>query len=186
MVGEASNAISRSAWLLVPTGGALALTVMAFVLLGDAVRDATVERGTIPPPILGRRRVGRRTTPVPEEPAPDADAILSVHGLTITLPRDGESAAVVQDVGFSIHAGETVGLVGESGCGKSITARAILGLLPAGAQVTAGSVVLDRAELTRLPERALRNIRGSGIALISQDPSAASTRRSRSAASCAR
>jgi peptide/nickel transport system permease protein len=78
--------------------------------------------------------------------------------------------AVVSDVSFTLEPGECVGIVGESGCGKSTTIKAILGLLPAGGRVTAGAVLFDGADLTRLPEKALSRIRGAGIALVSQDP----------------
>jgi peptide/nickel transport system permease protein len=63
-----------------------------------------------------------------------------------------------------------VGVVGESGCGKSTAVKAILGLLPVGGRVTAGSVLFDGADLTRLSERALSRVRGAGVALVSQDP----------------
>jgi peptide/nickel transport system permease protein len=63
-----------------------------------------------------------------------------------------------------------VGIVGESGCGKSITAKAILGLLPAGGAVTAGAAVFAGEDLTALGERDLSRVRGAGIAFISQDP----------------
>ncbi len=159
MVAEASSAMTQSPWLLVPTGGALMLTVMAFGLAGDDVRDATAARSQRPPSL--RRRPARPAGPV------DLDgALLSVRGLTVTLP----GGTVVRDVGFDVGRGEAVGIVGESGCGKSVTARAVLGLLPGGAVVTGGSVVFDGTELTGLGERALGRIRGAGIALISQDP----------------
>jgi oligopeptide/dipeptide ABC transporter ATP-binding protein len=166
MVGEASTAMSQDPWLLVPTGGALMLTVMAFGLVGDAVRDLTMERGrstaSLVPhrPRLRRRHAVEATTPSEAAPA------LSVRGLTVAIG----GTTVVRDVTFEVASGEAVGIVGESGCGKSVTARAILGLLPAGAVVTAGSVVFDDAELTLLGEHDLNRVRGAGIAFVSQDP----------------
>jgi peptide/nickel transport system permease protein len=166
MVAEASNAMSRDPWLLVPTGGALMLTVMAFGLVGDAVRDATMGRAVSAAPLL-RHRPRRRTADEPTAPPGDGAApALSVRGLTVTL----RGVTVLRDVSFDLAAGEAVGIVGESGCGKSITAKAVLGLLPAGGAVTAGSVLFDGSDLTVLSEKALNGVRGAGIAFISQDP----------------
>jgi len=166
MVGEASSAMSQNPWLLVPTGGALMLTVMAFGLVGDAVRDATMERGESAASLLPHRPRRRRTDEPMEPSGTKAAPALSVRGLTVTLG----GTTVVRDVTFDVAAGEAVGIVGESGCGKSITARAILGLLPAGGAITAGSVVFDGRDLTVLSERELNRFRGAGIAFISQDP----------------
>ncbi len=166
MVGEASSAMSQDPWLLVPTGGALMLTVMAFGLVGDAVRDATMGRGASTVSLLPHRPRRRRTDEPVEPPGTGAVPALSVRGLTVTLG----GTTVVRDVTFDVAAGEAVGIVGESGCGKSITARAVLGLLPAGGAVTAGNVVFDGRDLTVLSEKERGRVRGAGIAFISQDP----------------
>jgi peptide/nickel transport system permease protein len=91
---------------------------------------------------------------------------VSVRGLTVAIGSD----TVVRDVGFEIAPGEALAIVGESGCGKTITAKAILGLLPAGGEITAGSIVFDGRDLTALREKELNRVRGAGIAFISQDP----------------
>ncbi|ATI41068.1 microcin ABC transporter ATP-binding protein [Pacificitalea manganoxidans] len=76
---------------------------------------------------------------------------------------------VLQDLSLRLEPGRITGLVGESGSGKSMTALAILGLLPAGAQVT-GGVVLDGAEITTLPERRMARLRGREIGMVFQEP----------------
>ncbi len=95
-------------------------------------------------------------------------ALLDVLGLGVTYP----GAAVLRGVSFAIGRGEVLGLLGESGCGKSTTALAILGLLPRGASVT-GSVRFEGRELLELREPEWRGIRGAGVSLIFQEPRAA-------------
>ena len=96
-------------------------------------------------------------------------ALLSVTGLTVELQTSRGMAPAVRGVSFELEKGGTLGLVGESGCGKSITALAIMGLLPDGAR-TAGRVDLDGTDLLGLDEDALCQIRGNRIAMIFQEP----------------
>jgi peptide/nickel transport system permease protein len=103
-------------------------------------------------------------------PAAPADALLRVDGLTVTDPG---GAQLVSDVTFHINRGETFGLVGESGCGKSITASAILGLLPRGVTVASGSIRLQDTELAGLTGEPLRRVRGGRIGMVFQDPGSA-------------
>jgi peptide/nickel transport system permease protein len=170
MVGEASNVISQDPWLLVPAGGILVLTVMALGLLGDGLRDVAAER---------QLTVPRRTRQVPREPAaPEAAApeattsLLEVRGLSIAFAQGNGMITVVQDVSFDLAPGEALGIVGESGCGKSVTTRALLGLLPSGGRVTAGHALFGGRDLAVMTERDFvrARIRGGDIALISQDP----------------
>ncbi|UUT36600.1 ATP-binding cassette domain-containing protein [Microbacterium elymi] len=83
--------------------------------------------------------------------------------------RTGE-VEVVHGISFDIRAGEVLGLVGESGSGKSQTALAVLGLLPHGGEITAGSVRLDGRELTGLDEKRYTALRGTDIAYVPQEP----------------
>jgi len=77
---------------------------------------------------------------------------------------------ILRGVSFDLEAGTTLGVVGESGCGKSMTGFAIMGMLPPGGTITKGSIKLDGKELVGMKERHLREVRGEQIALVMQDP----------------
>ena len=96
-------------------------------------------------------------------------SLLSVTDLRVTLQTARGPADALRGVSFSLARGDTVGLIGESGCGKSITALALMGLLPEGA-TTAGSIRFDGQELTTLPEAQLCRIRGHRIGMVFQEP----------------
>lgn len=97
--------------------------------------------------------------------------LLRVADLSVSFPREGgEAQTVLNRLSFSIDAGEVVGLLGESGCGKSTTALAILGLLPAAARVGGGSILFRDADLRQVGERELRAVRGAQISMIPQEP----------------
>jgi peptide/nickel transport system ATP-binding protein len=93
---------------------------------------------------------------------------LTVEDLTIDI----DGASVVDGVSFSVGAGEVIALVGESGCGKSLTALALLGLLPDAAQIVHGRVLLNGVDLVSLPEREMRRVRGSRLSIIFQEATA--------------
>jgi oligopeptide transport system ATP-binding protein len=97
--------------------------------------------------------------------------LLDVNDLrTYFHTREGVVKAV-DGVSFAVEMGETLGIVGESGCGKSVTALSIMGLLPTPpARIESGSVTFEGEDLTTLPERLLEDIRGAEIAMIFQDP----------------
>jgi peptide/nickel transport system ATP-binding protein len=95
--------------------------------------------------------------------------LLDVQDLRIELPTQRGPALAVLDVSFSLARGDTLGLVGESGCGKSLTAMALMGLLPEGARVS-GSIRLDGRELVGLDERGWSALRGDRIGMIFQEP----------------
>ncbi len=83
--------------------------------------------------------------------------------------REGVVHAV-DGVSFSVDAGETLGIVGESGCGKTMTALSVIRLLPPGGEIAGGSIRLNGQEISALPEGDLRNIRGNEIGMVFQDP----------------
>ena len=100
--------------------------------------------------------------------AAPAGPLLRVGGLHVTV-GDG-SAEAVHDVSFTVHRGEAVGLVGESGSGKTLTCRSILGVLPNGCAVSAGTINLAGVELTGLTRRAWDGVRGRTLGAVFQDP----------------
>jgi peptide/nickel transport system ATP-binding protein len=102
---------------------------------------------------------------------PVSRPVLSVRQLTIRLPKGSDRANAVDDVSFDVAAGEIVCLVGESGSGKSVTAQAIMGLLPKKALVpTAGEVLLEGEDTLRASPARLRALRGARMAMIFQEP----------------
>jgi len=96
-------------------------------------------------------------------------ALLEVEHLSVRLKTARGLATAVRDVSFELGQGETLGLIGESGCGKSVTALALLGLLPESAQVT-GSVRFEGRELVGLDEAGMCRLRGDRIAMVFQEP----------------
>jgi len=97
--------------------------------------------------------------------------VLSVRGLTTTIHSKRGDFAAVDDVSFDVYKAETLGLIGESGSGKSLTGLSLMRLLPKDiAQITSGSIRLQGEELNALSEREMRRRRGRDIAMILQDP----------------
>ncbi|WP_084516403.1 dipeptide/oligopeptide/nickel ABC transporter permease/ATP-binding protein [Microtetraspora niveoalba] len=157
-------------------GVAIAVCVLLYNLLGDGLRDAVGVRDPAAGAPARSARTRTRLSVVERRPAEAAPAsapadgtLLSVRGLTVAA---GDTE-LVSDVSFDVRKGETFGLVGESGCGKSVTATAVMGLLPGAVRVTGGSVLLDGRDLVRLGERELQRIRGERIGMVFQDPVAA-------------
>jgi peptide/nickel transport system ATP-binding protein len=96
--------------------------------------------------------------------------VLRVSSLRTEIVRPGMTVRAVDGVSLDVAAGECLGLVGESGCGKTMTARSIMRLLPRGGVITAGSVRLAGTELTQLSERQMQSVRGQDIGMVFQDP----------------
>ncbi len=106
--------------------------------------------------------------------APDGPALapaLAVTHLRTEFRIQGAWHPAVDDISFSIARRETLALVGESGCGKSITALSVMGLVPRPqGRIAAGRILLDGTDLTKLPEPALEKLRGASVAMIFQEP----------------
>ncbi len=97
-------------------------------------------------------------------------ALLEVDHLRVEFPTRRGILVAVDDVSFSIEAGEILGVVGESGAGKSLTGAAVIGLLEPPGRIAAGEIRLDRRRIDDLPEEEMRRIRGRKIGAIFQDP----------------
>ncbi len=98
---------------------------------------------------------------------------LQIEGLAVALQRPSGDVPILDDVWLRVPAGQTAGLVGESGAGKSMTAYAVLRLFPVPARITAGRIVFGGVDLASLPERELQPFRGRRLAMIFQEPTAA-------------
>jgi peptide/nickel transport system ATP-binding protein len=97
--------------------------------------------------------------------------LLEVEDLSVVFARRGvEPVTAVDDVSFTVRPGQTLGIVGESGCGKSVTSLAIMGLLPRRGVRVSGSVRFEGTDLLRLSDAELRDRRGRDIGMIFQDP----------------
>ena len=100
----------------------------------------------------------------------DAQALLAVRDLKIHFDTPAGTARAVDGVDLSLHAGRTLCVVGESGCGKSVTAMATMGLVPTPPARVSGSVRFEGRELVGMPQRALADLRGDRMAMIFQEP----------------
>jgi peptide/nickel transport system ATP-binding protein len=103
-------------------------------------------------------------------PLPDpVGQTLEIRNLSIAFSTPRGHARVVDDVSLSIGAGEIVGVIGESGSGKTLTALAVLGMLPRGARIESGRILLAGESMLTMAERERRAIRGDRVAYIPQD-----------------
>jgi peptide/nickel transport system ATP-binding protein len=96
--------------------------------------------------------------------------VLEITNLSTHIKQSTTTIQAVGNVDLRLERGETLGVVGESGCGKSMTGLSIMRLLPAGGEIVSGSIKLNGGELTALPEREMVQVRGNEIAMIFQDP----------------
>lgn len=170
MLSSAQNYTYQQPFMAIPPGMMIMLTVLAFNLLGDGLRDALARveppANKVRPPIL-------KPELVLSDPKSVADGgdLLVVNDLEVFFSQPtGDDVSVISNVGFSLAPGKTLGIVGESGCGKSVTAMAMMGLLPDNGYITRGSIRFDGKELTDLSDRSMNTIRGADIGMIFQEP----------------
>jgi oligopeptide/dipeptide ABC transporter ATP-binding protein len=128
----------------------------------------SVDRTTSP----GFREAPAAPEPAPSVPSPDPRTVplLEVRDLRVRFRRHGRVVDAVNGLGYRLAAGRMLAIIGESGSGKTVSSRALMGLLPPTSTVT-GSARFDGTELVGLPERAMRRLRGSEIGMVFQDPS---------------
>ncbi|MCY0388704.1 ABC transporter ATP-binding protein [Robbsia sp. Bb-Pol-6] len=102
---------------------------------------------------------------------PASAPVLQVSGFSLRFSKSDVGPALVDDVSFSVRRGETLCIVGESGCGKSVTSLALMGLLPRpAARITGGRAMFDGVDLFALRQRELADLRGNRLAMIFQEP----------------
>ncbi|MEK7488854.1 MAG: ATP-binding cassette domain-containing protein, partial [Pseudomonadota bacterium] len=96
--------------------------------------------------------------------------LLSIRDLSIALPAGGDRAHAVKDISYDLHAGEILCIVGESGSGKSMSANAIMGLLPSYLKPERGEILFQGRDLLKLDETTLLGMRGKDMAMVFQEP----------------
>jgi peptide/nickel transport system permease protein len=171
MVASAGALLNRQPWLLVPTGGLIGLIVLAFTLFGNALRDASAEAIVAAPGPVSRGTLPLEATAQPEDILPDpSNKLLSVINLSVAFSNRNCDTLVVDNISFDVNPSEIVGLVGESGAGKSITARAILRLLPNTARIVKGRIMFDGRNITGMKDSEFDRLRGRSFGLVSQEP----------------
>jgi peptide/nickel transport system permease protein len=171
MIQGASQHVYDAPWLMVPTGAVLALTVLSANAIGNALgKSPNATASHLPSAAIRRKRAADAAAAAAAAPAVEnlpAAGELSVRGLSVGV--DG-GTPLVTGVSFDVAPGTVLGLVGESGCGKTMTALSLLGLLPSGVSVTGGQILWNGRNLASATETDLEGIRGRDIALISQEP----------------
>jgi peptide/nickel transport system permease protein len=170
MLATAQNYIYQNPFMAVPPGLMIMFTVLAFNLLGDGLRDALARVDPDAGNPLREPKVSENGR-VAKDAITSAGDLLSVRNLEVRFRQPtGDDLAVVSDISFDIPAGKTVGLVGESGCGKTVTAMSVMGLLPGNGYVSNGSINFSGQELTTLAEPQLNRFRGNEVGMIFQEP----------------
>ena len=175
MLDDARNYQIRQLLISLVPGVMITATVLAFNLLGDGANEAL---GAEAPTA---KRAQRKLPARPQHAADrdrrgdgEGDAVLSIRDLAIELPSDdGAKHKVVDGISFDVRRGEIFGLVGESGSGKSMTASAVLGMIPGMGDISDGSIRLEGRELVGLASAEWNAIRGKDIGIVFQDPMAA-------------
>jgi peptide/nickel transport system permease protein len=173
MIRGARSTMEQAPWLLLWPCLALTGAVIALNVLCDRLRDALDPRAQRSSAHWLARGAARLLPGIiaPASPPP----LLQVEGLTIAIATPSGAIHPVRDVALTVAPGETLAVVGESGSGKTLTALALLGLLPSAARIAGGTVLFTGRDgrgrdLNLLSEPDLRRLRGDEIAMVFQDP----------------
>jgi peptide/nickel transport system permease protein len=183
MVQTASQYIFQQPWMMIPTGGVLALTIIAANSLADVLAGGSA----MPPSLVSLKRKKTPADAAPGATGSSSGVPAPAAASVIDVAADADGALVVQDlvigvddgpelvsgVSLRVGRGRVLGLVGESGCGKSVTSYAMLGLLAPGLSVRSGRILWNGTDLARADEKTLQRVRGHEIAFISQEPTRA-------------
>ncbi|MFD5337680.1 dipeptide/oligopeptide/nickel ABC transporter permease/ATP-binding protein [Streptomyces hawaiiensis] len=173
MVAQGRQELQSAWWIAFFPGLAIVVTTVSATVLASWAR-LTADPGQRWREALGRT-AGRTTRRERERSAagsgtrPADTAVLAVEDLSVDVHTPAGPVQVVRGVGFTVRQGETLALLGESGCGKSMTAHAVAGLLDPVAEVTGGQVRLDGVNLLGLGPRARRRLAGRHLAMVFQD-----------------
>lgn len=183
MIQGASQHVYDAPWMMVPTGAVLALTVLSANAIGNALGKAPNAAAPHLPSAAARRQRAKAVAAIAAaardaketgDAGTDAGAkgTLSVRNLSVGVDNAGTGTGVqlVTGVSFDVEPGTVLGLVGESGCGKTMTALSLLGLLPSGVSATGGQILWNGRNLAATPDKDMQSVRGREIALISQEP----------------
>jgi peptide/nickel transport system permease protein len=193
MLEEARQNLYTQPLLAVVPGAAITFAVLLFNLTGEAIGDMLAggrkRQGRSAVAVAGPPDRNGEDAEIIEKHSPSSvhsdirvtdsrspdfvdrpDLMLELRGLTVTAhTSEGGEVELVSNVDLGIARGEVYGLVGESGCGKSMTALAVMGLLPSGVRVSDGTVSLGGEDLTRLGEAQLREVRGNRVGMVFQE-----------------
>jgi len=163
-LGFTRGAVGAGAWwAMIPPGMAIVWVVLAVTLIGNALED-------ILNPKLGRHHLEPEVaveTPPPDVPV-SAEVLFQVRDLSVGFEMPSGVVTAVEDVSFEVSRGRVLGLVGESGGGKTTTVLGALRLLPPNGRVLGGEVLLDGRDLTRMDDAALRELRWNRVSIVFQ------------------
>jgi peptide/nickel transport system permease protein len=170
MVAEGSTYLGQDIWMVMPAGLVIVIVIVSFALLGDAIQDRRSDAQS-----GASRSLPQSHSVAAGSAAAEATTMVSSPTSVLEVRHLSASTSVgaipiVQDVSFSLEPGQCLGIVGESGCGKTMTALAVIGLLPEGVVSTGGEVRFQGKDLLDPAGTGYRNVRGSGIGMISQEP----------------
>ena len=176
---QQAQAFRHAWWLVLWPSLALFVVMLLGVFVGEALRDAfdpkplsaldaepRPRRGSAP-----AASASERSPAIQHSPAGAAAPALAIEDLRVSFDTAQGELRAVDGVSLALAPGEALGLVGESGCGKSVTAMSVLRLVPSPpGRLVSGRILLDGKDLATLPLRELRKIRGAAVGMVFQDP----------------